>query len=41
MREALPLIPARTELLVIEGAGHDLKRAGTAQRVAEAFRQWI
>ena len=27
LRAALPLIPARTELLVVEGAGHDLKRA--------------
>jgi predicted alpha/beta-hydrolase family hydrolase len=27
LREALALIPARTELLVVEGAGHDLKRA--------------
>jgi len=27
LRAAMPLIPARTELLVVEGAGHDLKRA--------------
>jgi predicted alpha/beta-hydrolase family hydrolase len=28
LREAMALIPARTDLLVVEGAGHDLKRAG-------------
>jgi predicted alpha/beta-hydrolase family hydrolase len=28
LREAMSLIPSRTDLLVIEGAGHDLKRAG-------------
>ena len=28
IREAMALIPARTDLLVVEGAGHDLKRAG-------------
>lgn len=28
LREAMSLIPARTDLLVVEGAGHDLKRAG-------------
>ncbi len=27
LRAAMPLIPARTSLLVVEGAGHDLKRA--------------
>jgi predicted alpha/beta-hydrolase family hydrolase len=27
LREAMDLIPARTDLLVVEGAGHDLKRA--------------
>jgi hypothetical protein len=27
LREAIALIPARTELLPVEGAGHDLKRA--------------
>ena len=26
MKAALKLIPAKTELVVIEGAGHDLKR---------------
>lgn len=28
LREAMALIPARTDLLAVEGAGHDLKRAG-------------
>jgi predicted alpha/beta-hydrolase family hydrolase len=28
LREAMAMIPARTDLLVVEGAGHDLKRAG-------------
>jgi hypothetical protein len=28
LREAMALIPARTDLLPVEGAGHDLKRAG-------------
>ena len=28
LRDAMALIPARTDLLVVEGAGHDLKRAG-------------
>src|SRR5262245_54018063 len=28
LREAMTLLPARTDLLAIEGAGHDLKRAG-------------
>jgi len=28
LREAIALIPARTDLLAVEGAGHDLKRAG-------------
>jgi len=27
LREAMALIPARTDLLPVEGAGHDLKRA--------------
>jgi len=27
LREAMALIPARTDLLLVEGAGHDLKRA--------------
>lgn len=28
LREALALIPARVDLLAVEGAGHDLRRAG-------------
>jgi predicted alpha/beta-hydrolase family hydrolase len=28
LRQAIESIPARTELLAVEGAGHDLKRAG-------------
>jgi len=28
LRQAIASIPARTELLAVEGAGHDLKRAG-------------
>ena len=28
MRSALRMIPARTEIVIAEGAGHDLKRAG-------------
>jgi predicted alpha/beta-hydrolase family hydrolase len=40
MRTALSLIPAATELLTIEGAGHDLGRAGhdeVARRALAAF----
>lgn len=29
LREAMALIPARTDLLAVEGAGHDLKRAAS------------
>ena len=28
LRAAIPLIPARTDVLLVEGAGHDLKKAG-------------
>jgi len=28
LREAVDLIPARTDVMAVEGAGHDLKRAG-------------
>jgi hypothetical protein len=28
LRDAMALIPARTDLLVVDRAGHDLKRAG-------------
>lgn len=43
MRKALPLIPAKTELIEVEGAGHDLGFKGKAQapglpaRIFEAF----
>ena len=37
MRAALALIPARTSLLEIEKAGHDLKSQQTVERVVEAF----
>jgi hypothetical protein len=36
MREALNLIPARTELLIMEGAGHELARKQTLQSVTAA-----
>lgn len=39
LRQAMALIPARTDLLVVEGAGHDLKRsADLTARVLERFR---
>jgi hypothetical protein len=42
---AIALIPARTELLTIEGAGHDLKRAShLGAQILErlgAIRQWV
>ncbi len=39
MREALALIAARTELMTVEGAGHDLKRgAGVGGEIAERLR---
>lgn len=41
MRSAVALIPARTELLLIDGAGHDLKKAGTPARIAEAFFEFF
>ncbi len=37
MQEALKLIPVRTELLIREGAGHDLKGAGLGGAVLEKF----
>jgi len=37
MRSALALIPGPTTLVAIEGAGHDLKRAGAAQSIVEHF----
>ena len=41
MRAALALIPAPTTLVEIEGAGHDLKRAGTAENVVKHFRGFM
>ena len=39
LREAMALIPARADLLAVEGAGHDLKRAaGLAASILEQFR---
>ncbi len=39
LREAMALIPARTDLLVVEGAGHDLKRAaGMAAEILTRLR---
>ena len=37
MREALALIPGPSELVEIEGAGHDLKSSQTPQRALGAF----
>jgi len=40
LREALTLIPARTGLLAVEGAGHDLKRAaGMGARILDLLLQ--
>jgi len=43
--EALKLIPARTELLAIEGAGHELmtakNRGELAQRICEGFWKFV
>jgi uncharacterized protein len=45
MREALGLIPARTELLVIPGAGHELlsarNRAELPAVVAKTFAAFV
>ncbi len=45
MRSALALIPARTELIAIEKAGHELSRgSGTldlARQIAAAFRKFV
>jgi uncharacterized protein len=41
MRSALALIPAPTTLLEIEGAGHDLKRAGAPQTIVKHFRAFM
>jgi predicted alpha/beta-hydrolase family hydrolase len=41
MRSALVLIPGPTTLVAIEGAGHDLKRAGAVKNVLEHFRAFM
>jgi predicted alpha/beta-hydrolase family hydrolase len=41
MRAALALIPGRVELAEIEGAGHDLKRAGTAALTLKHFNAFM
>ena len=41
MRSALALIPASTSLVDIEGAGHDLKRAGAAESIVKHFRAFM
>ena len=41
MRSALALIPAPTMLVAIEGAGHDLKRAGAAENIVEHFQAFM
>jgi hypothetical protein len=41
MRSALALIPSPTSLLEIEGAGHDLKRAGTPESIVKHFRAFL
>jgi uncharacterized protein len=39
LRESMTLIPAHTDLLIVEGAGHDLKRSGDFKAgVLERFR---
>ncbi len=39
MEAALQLIPAPLKLVIIDGAGHDLKKAGVEDRIAAAFRE--
>ena len=41
MEEALKVIPVRTELLIREGAGHDLKGAGLGGAVLEKFGEFF
>ena len=43
MREAIRLIPAKTQLIPMDGAGHDLGRdkAGAAAQIAEAFAAFV
>jgi predicted alpha/beta-hydrolase family hydrolase len=41
MRAALALIRSPTSLLEIEGAGHDLKRAGTPESIVKHFQAFM
>jgi hypothetical protein len=42
MRDAIPLIPARTDLLEIPSSGHDLKKAaGMVGEIAERLRKLL
>ncbi|HOQ45536.1 MAG TPA: dienelactone hydrolase family protein [Bryobacteraceae bacterium] len=41
IRDALTLIPARTELLAVEGAGHDLAKKAKPAEIAAAFLKFI
>ncbi len=41
MERALKLIPARTELVIREGAGHDLKGTGLEKLVVEKFVEFF
>lgn len=41
MEQALRLIPARTELVIREGAGHDLKGAGVERVAVEKFVEFF
>lgn len=38
MREAIAMIPAKTELIVIEGAGHDLRKPVVASETVRGFQ---
>jgi uncharacterized protein len=39
LEAAFGLVPAPVKLLIIDGAGHDLKKKGVEDRIAEAFRE--
>ncbi len=39
LEAALKLIPAPVRLVIIDGAGHDLKKTGVEDRITEAFRE--
>jgi uncharacterized protein len=41
MRAALGSIPARVELMAVEGAGHDLRRAALAAAIVERLRTLV